>query len=290
MSKIYKHPDFIKLRKLAPNAKCSTLTCIDNRCSNNYETNTTQFVKCATNDEWLLNLSCKVCKNRWSICTTCSNFKTKLLNNRMISLHRCTYHNANSKKRKSNNIKSNDSCKTKIIKTITDKVITDDDNSPNKICSLVSSVIIDKNECQVISCDENNQSNECDDIFNMDDFNYAFEFENNNPGTYPTINSVDSWITILQNYNSSQSNNMQKIISSLRPNTWVLGDAITRLFDLWNQLPELKNNGIHLWSPELVHTMAVNGGRESFKQMVEGIRDNHKIHIFVGATQQDGQH
>ena len=108
MSKIYKHPDFIKLRKLAPNAKCSALTCNDNRCSNNYETSTTQFIKCDTDGEWLLNLSCRVCKNHWSICMTCNNFKTKVLNNCMINVHCSTYHNVNKRKRKSNNIQSND--------------------------------------------------------------------------------------------------------------------------------------------------------------------------------------
>ena len=70
----------------------------------------------------------------------------------------------------------------------------------------------------------------------------------------------------------------------------MLGDAITRLFDLWNQLPELKNNSIYLWSPEIVHTMAVNGGRPSFKPMVETIRDSNNIHVFVGATEHNGVH
>lgn len=37
--------------------------------------------------------------------------------------------------------------------------------------------------------------------------------------------------------------------------------------------------------------MNVNGGRAySFQPMVEGLRDNHKFHVFLGATEQDGQH
>ena len=300
MSKIYKHPDFIRLRKLAPNAKCSVLTCSDNNCSNNYETNTTQFIKCATEGEWLLNLSCKVFKSKWSICMTCTKFKTKLLNNRMICLHRCSYHNINSKKRKLNKDNIQDNIIVKKGKNCYDKVITDDDDSPNKSCSpndnsttikiYNNSNLNDTIVSKSIPCRDININNIGGHMFNITDFNYAVEFEKNNPGIHPTKITAELFSDYLEYNKSSHSNDMKKSLMSLRPYTWVLGDAITRLFNLWNQLPELTTNGIYLWSPELVHTMAVNGGRSSFKPMVESIRDDHKLHVFVGATEQNGIH
>lgn len=86
----------------------------------------------------------------------------------------------------------------------------------------------------------NNQHNLAGDMFTIDDFKYAIEFENNNPGIYPTINRDDLFDNFMKHLDTLQSDNMQKILLSLCPNTWVIGDDITRLFNLWNQLPELK--------------------------------------------------
>ena len=209
MSKIYKHPDYIKLRKLAPNAKGCVLTCSDNCCSNNYDTNTTQFVKCATEGEWLLNLSCKVCKSKWSICMTCPKFKTKLLKNRMIFKY---------------NIK--DDIIVKKSKINNDKVITNDDDSPNKDCTTNESSTI------TIHNNNNNINDIIDPLFNIDDYNYAIKFQKKNPGVYPTKMTSDLFSNYQEYTKSFHSNDMYKILTSLRPYTWVLGDAITRLLNI----------------------------------------------------------
>ena len=100
MSDIYKIKKYIQLRDLAPNAKLSVLICSDLNCRNHYKIFTTKYEHDKTDTDWLLHLSCSVCKNTWSICTLCSKHKVKMITNRMISLHRSTYHGKTKKRLK----------------------------------------------------------------------------------------------------------------------------------------------------------------------------------------------
>ena len=100
MSDIYKNKKYIQLRELAPNAKFSVLFCSDLNCTNHYEVFTTIHERDKIDTDWLLHLSCSVCKQTWSICTLCNKLKVKMITNRMISLHRSTYHGKTKKRLK----------------------------------------------------------------------------------------------------------------------------------------------------------------------------------------------
>jgi hypothetical protein len=103
MPDIYDDDEFVALRKLVPHAKIGCLLCHDNKCTNHFETFTTLFEHDAKEPEWLMHLECTVCKNDWAICIVCNNFKIRMNNNRMISIHRSTYHGKNNNRiRKSN--------------------------------------------------------------------------------------------------------------------------------------------------------------------------------------------
>ena len=92
MSNINNDPNFITLRNKASFAKLSVLICSNLYCTNHYDVNTTIYVEDKINNDWLFHLSCSVCNNTWAICTLCSKFKTKMTNNRMISMHRSQHH------------------------------------------------------------------------------------------------------------------------------------------------------------------------------------------------------
>ena len=98
MSDIYKNKKYIQLREIAPNAKFSVLICSDLNCTNHYEVFTTIHERDKIDTDWLLHLSCSVCKNTWSICTLCNKLKVKMITNCMISLHRSTYHGKTKKR------------------------------------------------------------------------------------------------------------------------------------------------------------------------------------------------
>lgn len=130
MTGLYNDSDFIRLRNLVPNAKFSCLICSDLHCTNHYEENTTVFEHDKNEHDWLMHLSCKVCKNEWAICIACNNFKIKLVNNRMISIHRSTYHGKkNNRIRKQTDYTLNDNKKRKIEEPTT-KI--DDDTIQDK--------------------------------------------------------------------------------------------------------------------------------------------------------------
>lgn len=138
MTGIYNDKDFITLRNLVPNAKFSCLICSDLQCTNHYEKNTTVFEHDKKEPDWLMHLSCKVCKNEWAICIACNNFKIKLNNNRMISIHRSTYHGKKNKRiRKQVDNKLNDKKKQKIEESTTniDDAKIEDDKKREEIIS-----------------------------------------------------------------------------------------------------------------------------------------------------------
>lgn len=111
MSTIFKDESFIRLRSLAPNAKFASLICLDIRCSNNFGISTTLFEEDKSDDsDWLLHLSCSVCKSEWAICRVCNKFKNKMTSNRMIGIHRSTCH-GKTKKRKQEHIEMNNNDK-----------------------------------------------------------------------------------------------------------------------------------------------------------------------------------
>jgi hypothetical protein len=125
MSNIYKQSDFIELRNKVPNVKCSVLICDDHQCTNYNDINTTIIDgQCTTKqaNNWLLHLKCKICFKTWSICTQCSQFKKKLTNNRMINLHRASYHCEKNNKRKHDQMLINTNGDTQIINTVTEVV------------------------------------------------------------------------------------------------------------------------------------------------------------------------
>ena len=158
MSKIYNHPDFMLLRRIAPHAKSSVLICSDHNCTNNYETNTTKYYHDEHEGKWLMNLSCTICGNKWSICVACIQFKNKLLNDRMISLHRSNHHNKNQEKR---SIKNDCNNSNKRIKDCTKTIIEDDTQSdnPNVNDNENKSVIIEtETEANILSIQESKES------------------------------------------------------------------------------------------------------------------------------------
>ena len=79
------------LKNRAKKAQSHVLTCNNNKCSKNFTINTTEWID-DKNENWLLNLSCSICNAKWSICSVCNNFKTKLIEKRQIDLHRNRYH------------------------------------------------------------------------------------------------------------------------------------------------------------------------------------------------------
>lgn len=143
MPDLHDDEEFDALRKLVPHAKIGCLLCHDNNCTNHFETFTTMFEHDVKEPEWLMHLECTVCKNYWAICIVCNNFKIRMNNNRMISIHRSTYHGKNNSRiRKSNVVeKLNENKKQKLEVTTTDATIemvdgnntkqitTDDDNN-----------------------------------------------------------------------------------------------------------------------------------------------------------------
>jgi hypothetical protein len=148
MSGIYDDKDFVALRNLAPNAKIGCLTCTDLHCTNHYEVNTTLFEPDETEPDWLMHLSCNVCRNEWAICTKCNNFKIKMNTNRMISIHRSTYHGKkNNRIRKNNDTGINDNKKQKIEESTTtinttNEMINDNDTTPT--ISNANNILINK--------------------------------------------------------------------------------------------------------------------------------------------------
>jgi hypothetical protein len=147
MSGIYDDKDFVALRNQVPNAKIGCLICTDLHCTNHYEVNTTLFEPDETEPDWLMHLSCTVCKNEWAICSKCNNFKIKMNTNRMISIHRSTYHGKkNNRIRKINDTAINDNKKQKKEESTTKNTINEmiNDNDTTPTISNENNIVINK--------------------------------------------------------------------------------------------------------------------------------------------------
>jgi hypothetical protein len=92
MSSIFNDESFKRIQRLAPDANATILMCRNHVCTKNYTKYTTKYV---SRHDWLLRLSCKVCKNDWAVCVECPKFKTMMKHERQICMHRNTYHKCN---------------------------------------------------------------------------------------------------------------------------------------------------------------------------------------------------
>jgi hypothetical protein len=92
MSSIFNDESFKRIQRLAPKANATILMCPNHVCTKNYEKYTTKF---ESKHDWLLRLSCKVCKKEWAVCIECPKFKTIMKIERQICMHRNTYHKGN---------------------------------------------------------------------------------------------------------------------------------------------------------------------------------------------------
>ena len=88
MPDLYDDAEFCALRDVAPDAGIGCLLCHDENCTNFLEVFTTTYEHDEKDKEWLMHLECSVCKSYWAICRLCNNFKIRMNNNRMISIHR----------------------------------------------------------------------------------------------------------------------------------------------------------------------------------------------------------
>ena len=89
MTSIFNDEHFKSIRRVAPITNASIIMCRNHICTKNYDVCSTKF---ESKHDWLLRLSCKVCKNEWAICTECPKFKTMMTKERQICMHRNTYH------------------------------------------------------------------------------------------------------------------------------------------------------------------------------------------------------
>jgi hypothetical protein len=195
MSNIYKQPDFIELRNKVPKVKCSVLICDNHRCTNYNDINTTIINDESTsaNNNWLLYLKCKVCNNEWSICTICSQFKKKLTNNRMINLHRASYHGDKNNKRKHDQLQiHHTNVQQPIIEAVAEIV-----NNNSSVDDIAIEVIDDTREVVDDNVNIDNDKNIEDKLDSVDDIVHKV-----NDAT--TID-VDS---IRQRFNSCQKTTM----------------------------------------------------------------------------------
>lgn len=92
MTSIFNDESFKCIRRVAPTANASILMCRNHVCTKNYDVCSTKF---ESKHDWLLRLSCKVCKNEWAVCIDCPKFKTMMKKERQICMHRNTYHKCN---------------------------------------------------------------------------------------------------------------------------------------------------------------------------------------------------
>lgn len=151
MSGIYNDDNFVALRNLVPNAKIGCLICTDLHCTNHYEVNSTTFEHDVNEPDWLMHLSCTVCKNEWAVCIICNNFKVKMNTNRMISIHRSTYHGKkNNRIRKNKDTAINDNKKQKKEESTTKNNIKDtiDGNDTTPTTSNANNNL--RNQCEVM--------------------------------------------------------------------------------------------------------------------------------------------
>lgn len=98
MATIEEDVEFKILQEKAPNVKIYILLCDNYDCTHHFTKNTTTW-EVDNKHEWLLNLTCKVCKSTWSICSHCCKTKTKFSTTKQINMHRLTYH-GNKRKQK----------------------------------------------------------------------------------------------------------------------------------------------------------------------------------------------
>jgi hypothetical protein len=184
MTDIYDDDEFVALRQLVPHAKLGCLLCHDNNCTNHFEVFTTLYEKDEKDPEWLMHLECTVCKSYWAICTVCNNFKIRMNNNRMISIHRSTYHGKNN---------------NRIRKPI---IVTLNDNKKQKLeetTPTTTNDMIDGNNTTLISSnDDNNLKNyieESDDILPSSQIEYDITI-GSSVGDDKTVEIIDSDKTI----------------------------------------------------------------------------------------------
>jgi hypothetical protein len=218
MTDIYDDDEFVALRQLVPHAKLGCLLCHDNNCTNHFEVFTTLYEKDETDPEWLMHLECTVCKSYWAICTVCNNFKIRMNNNRMISIHRSTYHGKNNNRiRKPIIVTLNDNKKQKLEETTptttndmidgnnTTPISSNDDNNlknyNEEIIKLANEILDNKNNAIMQANGQPSDTFETTIYFESDDILPSSQIEyditiGSSVGDDKTVEIIDSDKTI----------------------------------------------------------------------------------------------
>lgn len=142
MSSIFNDETFKHIRRLAPNVNASIIMCKNHVCTKNYEVYSTKFVN---KHDWLLRLSCKVCKSEWAVCIECPKCKTMMKHERQICMHRNTYHK-------------------NIPKSINKAIQIDSDNEKKEDNKLTNITSVNDDNCVLVNNINNTDATKLNDV------------------------------------------------------------------------------------------------------------------------------